>query len=153
MDSRREETNLTSKFKMQGPNTSKRIMATIGPRKGRNQVLEENQDFISSHTYVETWVSRNCSRSHRLRPVGECSLYIPLQCLKCLYVCNRKYWQWHVPLLVHKRKSRDRWWFMTIQVRDNKDLCMSLLARPTWSEVPSTTLVSFFAVTWLAITP
>jgi hypothetical protein len=40
MESRRKETNLTSKFKMQGPNTSKRIMATIGPRKGRNQVLE-----------------------------------------------------------------------------------------------------------------
>jgi hypothetical protein len=36
MDSRREKTNLTSKFKMQGPNASKRIMATIGPRKGRN---------------------------------------------------------------------------------------------------------------------
>jgi hypothetical protein len=32
--------NLTSKFKTQGPNTSKRITATIGPRKGRNQVLE-----------------------------------------------------------------------------------------------------------------
>jgi hypothetical protein len=46
MDSRQEETNLTSKFKMQGPNTSKRKMATIGPRKGKNQVLEGNQDFI-----------------------------------------------------------------------------------------------------------
>jgi hypothetical protein len=38
MDSRQEETNVTNKFKMQGLNTSKRIMATIGPRKGRNQV-------------------------------------------------------------------------------------------------------------------
>jgi hypothetical protein len=46
MDSRQEETNLTNKFKMQGPNTSKRIMATIGPRKDRNQVLEGSQDFI-----------------------------------------------------------------------------------------------------------
>jgi hypothetical protein len=54
MDSRREETNLTSKFKMEGPNTSKRIMATIGPRKGRNQVLEGSQDFICSYTCVET---------------------------------------------------------------------------------------------------
>jgi hypothetical protein len=54
MDSRREETNLTSKFKMQGPNTIKRIMATIGPRKGRNQVLEGSQDFILFHTRVET---------------------------------------------------------------------------------------------------
>jgi hypothetical protein len=54
MDSRQEETNLTSKFKIQGPNTSKRIMAIIGPRKGRNQVLEGSQDFIWSHTCVET---------------------------------------------------------------------------------------------------
>jgi hypothetical protein len=47
MDSRREETNLTSsKFRMQGPNRSKRIMATIGPRKGRNPVVEGSQDFI-----------------------------------------------------------------------------------------------------------
>jgi hypothetical protein len=37
MDSRREARNLSHKFKMQGPNTSKRIMATIGPRTGRNQ--------------------------------------------------------------------------------------------------------------------
>jgi hypothetical protein len=50
MDSRRDETNLTGKFKMQGPNISKRIMATIGLRKGRNQVLEGSQDFIWSHT-------------------------------------------------------------------------------------------------------
>jgi hypothetical protein len=54
MDSRGEETNLTSKFKMQGPNTRKRIIATIGPRKGRNEVLEGSQDFIWSHTCVET---------------------------------------------------------------------------------------------------
>jgi hypothetical protein len=54
MDSRREETNMTSKFKMQAPDTSKRIMATIGPGKGRNQVLEGSQDFIWSHTCVET---------------------------------------------------------------------------------------------------
>jgi hypothetical protein len=40
MDSRQEETNLTSKFKMQGSNTNKRVMATIGPRKGRNHDLE-----------------------------------------------------------------------------------------------------------------
>jgi hypothetical protein len=40
MDFRQEETNLTSKFKMQGPNTSNRIMATIGLRKGRTHVLE-----------------------------------------------------------------------------------------------------------------
>jgi hypothetical protein len=31
---------VTSKFKMQGPNTSKRIMATLGPRKGRNHVFQ-----------------------------------------------------------------------------------------------------------------
>jgi hypothetical protein len=42
-----------------------------------------------------------------------------------------------------KRKSRARWWFMTIQARDDKKLCMFLMARPTWSEVP-TTLVRFF---------
>jgi hypothetical protein len=46
MDSRQEEINLTSKFKMQGPNTSERIMATIGPRKGRNQVLGGSQDYL-----------------------------------------------------------------------------------------------------------
>jgi hypothetical protein len=46
MDSRKEETNLTSKFRMQGPNTGERIMATIGPRKGRNHVLEGSEDFI-----------------------------------------------------------------------------------------------------------
>jgi hypothetical protein len=46
MDSRQEETNLISKFKMQGPNISKRIIAIIGPRKGRNHVLEGSQDFI-----------------------------------------------------------------------------------------------------------
>jgi hypothetical protein len=51
MDSRQEETNLTSKVKMQGP--SKRIMATIGSRKGRNHVLEGSQDFIWFHTCVE----------------------------------------------------------------------------------------------------
>jgi hypothetical protein len=54
MNSRQEETNLKSKFKMQGPNTSKRIMATTGPRKGRNQVLEGIQDLIFSHAWVET---------------------------------------------------------------------------------------------------
>jgi hypothetical protein len=54
MDSRQEETNLTSKFKMQGPNTSKRTMTTIGSRKGRNHVLEGSQDFIWSHTCMET---------------------------------------------------------------------------------------------------
>jgi hypothetical protein len=31
---------LTSKFKMQGPNTSKRKLATIGPGKGRNHVFQ-----------------------------------------------------------------------------------------------------------------
>jgi hypothetical protein len=35
----------------------------------------------------------------------------------------------------------------TILARDNKDLCMSLMARPNWSEMSSTTLVRFFAVT------
>jgi hypothetical protein len=48
----------------------------------------------------------------------------------------------HTPPCLAKRKSRARWWFMTIQVRDDKDFCMSLMAKPTWSEVPSTTLVS-----------
>jgi hypothetical protein len=28
---------------MQGPNTSKRIMATTGPRKGRNHVVERSR--------------------------------------------------------------------------------------------------------------
>jgi hypothetical protein len=46
MDFRREETNLKSKFRMQYPNTSKRIMATIGSRKHRNHVAEGSQDFI-----------------------------------------------------------------------------------------------------------
>jgi hypothetical protein len=46
MDSRREEINLTSKFKMQGPNTSKRIMESIGPKKGWNHALEGSQDFV-----------------------------------------------------------------------------------------------------------
>jgi hypothetical protein len=38
---------------MQDPNIIKRIMAAIGPRKGRNHVLEESQDFIWSHTCVD----------------------------------------------------------------------------------------------------
>jgi hypothetical protein len=38
--------NKLDKFKMQGPNISKKIIATIGPRKGRNQALEGSQDFI-----------------------------------------------------------------------------------------------------------
>jgi hypothetical protein len=46
MDSRREETNLIGKFRMQGANTSKRIMAAIGPRKGRNHVVQGSWDFI-----------------------------------------------------------------------------------------------------------
>jgi hypothetical protein len=54
MDSRREETNFTRKFKMLGPNTSKEIMATISPIKGSNHILEGSQDFIWSHTCVET---------------------------------------------------------------------------------------------------
>jgi hypothetical protein len=57
MDSRGEETILTSKFKMQGPKmkrTMKRIMTTTAPRKGRNHVLEGSQDFIWSHNCVET---------------------------------------------------------------------------------------------------
>jgi hypothetical protein len=36
---------------------------------------------------------------------------------------------------------------MTIQARNNKDLFMSLVARPTWSEVPSTTWLRIFVVT------
>jgi hypothetical protein len=31
---------------MQGQNTGKRIMAIIGPEKGRNQVLEGSRDYI-----------------------------------------------------------------------------------------------------------
>jgi hypothetical protein len=38
--------NKLDKSKMQGPNTGKRIMATTGPRKGRNHVLEGSQEFI-----------------------------------------------------------------------------------------------------------
>jgi hypothetical protein len=34
MVSRQEETNLTSKFRIQGPNTNKRIMAAIPERVG-----------------------------------------------------------------------------------------------------------------------
>jgi hypothetical protein len=54
MDSRREETKLARKFKMQDPNIRKRIMATIGPRNGRKHVLEGSQDFILFHTSVDT---------------------------------------------------------------------------------------------------
>jgi hypothetical protein len=50
----------------------------------------------------------------------------------------------HTPPCLAKRKSRARQWSMTIQTRDNKDLCMSLMARPTWSEVSSTVLVRLF---------
>jgi hypothetical protein len=32
---------------------------------------------------------------------------------------------------------------MTIKARDDKDLCMSLMARPAWSEVPSTIWLGF----------
>jgi hypothetical protein len=98
MDSRREETNFTRKFKMLGPNTSKEIMATISPIKGSNHILEGSQDFIWSHTCVETGVSRDYSQSHIVcwRMHSACSL----QCLKCLYMCYRKYWQWYIPLLV-----------------------------------------------------
>jgi hypothetical protein len=50
----------------------------------------------------------------------------------------------HTPPCLAKRKSRARRWSVTIQARDDKDLCMSLKARPTWYEVCSTTLVRFF---------
>jgi hypothetical protein len=50
----------------------------------------------------------------------------------------------HTTPCLAKRKCKARWWSMTIQARDDKDLCMFLMARPTWSEVPSTTLVRFF---------
>jgi hypothetical protein len=53
----------------------------------------------------------------------------------------------HTPTCLAKRKYRARQWSVTIQARDDKDLCMSLMARLTWSEVSSTTLVRFFAVT------
>jgi hypothetical protein len=53
----------------------------------------------------------------------------------------------HSPACLAKRKSRARWWPMTIQARDDKDISMSLMVRPPWSEVPSMTLVRFFAVT------
>jgi hypothetical protein len=46
--------NLETAFIMQDSNTSKRIMATIGPSKGSNQVLEGSQNIIWSHTFVET---------------------------------------------------------------------------------------------------
>jgi hypothetical protein len=49
----------------------------------------------------------------------------------------------HTPPCLTKRKSRARQWSITIQARDDKDLCMSLMARPDRSEVPSNTLVSF----------
>jgi hypothetical protein len=42
---------------------------------------------------------------------------------------------------------------MTMQARDDKDFFKSLMARLTWSEVISITLVRVFAVTWLVITP
>jgi hypothetical protein len=45
---------LDKEFKKQTPNTSKRMMATIGPRKGRNHILEGSWDFIWSHTCVDT---------------------------------------------------------------------------------------------------
>jgi hypothetical protein len=53
----------------------------------------------------------------------------------------------HTTPWLAKRKSRARWWSMTIQARDDKDLCMSLMARPTKSEESYTTLVRFFVVT------
>jgi hypothetical protein len=49
----------------------------------------------------------------------------------------------HTRPCLAKRKSRVRRWSMTIQAREDKDLYMSLMARPTWSEVSSTTLVRF----------
>jgi hypothetical protein len=53
----------------------------------------------------------------------------------------------HTPPYLAKRKSRARQWSVTIQANDEKDLCMSYLARHTWSEVPPTTLVRFSVVT------
>jgi hypothetical protein len=53
----------------------------------------------------------------------------------------------HTPPCLAKRKFRARWWSTTIQARNDKDLCMSLMAGPTWSEAQSTTLFRFFAVT------
>jgi hypothetical protein len=52
----------------------------------------------------------------------------------------------HTPPCLAQRKSRARHWPMTIQARDDKDLYMSLMARPTWSEVSITTLVRCFEV-------
>jgi hypothetical protein len=37
----------------------------------------------------------------------------------------------HTPPYLAKRKSRARQWSMTIQARDDKYLCMPLMARPT----------------------
>jgi hypothetical protein len=56
MGSRQEETNLTSKFEMQGPHTSKRIITILGPRKGRNHVLEGSQDLFGP---IPVWISES----------------------------------------------------------------------------------------------
>jgi hypothetical protein len=43
MDSKQEETNFTSRLKKQSPKINNK-MATMGLKKGRNQVTEDNQD-------------------------------------------------------------------------------------------------------------
>jgi hypothetical protein len=48
--------NKYDKFRMQGLNTNKRIIATLGPRKDRNHVIEGSQDLILSLTCVDTQV-------------------------------------------------------------------------------------------------
>jgi hypothetical protein len=151
MDSRRDETNLTSKFKMQGPNTSKRIMATIGPRKGRNQVLEGSQDFICSHTWVETWVSRDCSWSHlacwRMWSARSSTMPEVFICVQQEVLAMA-----HTPLAWPKENlgpGGGPWPYR--QGRQRPLHVLNGKAYLVW--VSSTTLVRFFAVTWLAIIP
>jgi hypothetical protein len=54
-----EDTNLTSKLKVQGLKIN-RIVVTKGPSNGSNQVRDGNQDLIFSHTCVFI----ECSFSH-----------------------------------------------------------------------------------------
>jgi hypothetical protein len=77
MDSRQEETNLTSNFKMQGPNRSKRIMATIGPRNG------EPSPGGEPGFYLFPYLSRNLSFQRLLL-----ELFSLLENVICMFLYN-----------------------------------------------------------------
>jgi hypothetical protein len=59
-----EETHLKSKLRMQGPEISTITIATRGPSKGKNQVRDGSQDFVSLSTCPAPCIFIDCSFNH-----------------------------------------------------------------------------------------